>query len=112
MSLGVQWVVDCYGCDATTLDDPKRIGAALDAVVTAIGVTVLERRIHRFTPQGVSGFFLLAQSHLAIHTWPERGYAAIDLFTCGVDPQPEEAWRDFAAAAGASNVNWTRIERG
>ena len=70
------------------------------------GATIVESVFHRFQPHGVSGVVVIAESHLAIHTWPEHGYAAVDFFTCGADI---DYWRahDFlkkAFAAGDSEV--------
>ena len=74
--------------DATNLDDPAAIDATLcEAAVTA-GATILHSHFHHFTPNGgVSGVIVLAESHISIHTWPERNFAAVDVFMCGAcDP--------------------------
>ncbi|AQS87794.1 S-adenosylmethionine decarboxylase proenzyme [Neoasaia chiangmaiensis NBRC 101099] len=74
--------------DATNLDDPSKIDATLcEAAVTA-GATILHSHFHHFTPNGgVSGVIVLAESHISIHTWPERNFAAVDVFMCGAcDP--------------------------
>jgi S-adenosylmethionine decarboxylase proenzyme len=61
------------------------------AAASQSGVTVLGESFHRFSPQGVSGVLIIAESHFTIHTWPEHGYAAADIFTCGTTVQPEKA---------------------
>jgi len=61
------------------------------AAAVGCGATVLGESFHRFSPQGVSGVLIIAESHLTIHTWPEHGYAAADIFTCGTTVQPEKA---------------------
>ncbi|GAB6855638.1 adenosylmethionine decarboxylase [Asaia astilbis] len=74
--------------DAKNLDDPASIDATLcEAAVTA-GATILHSHFHHFTPNGgVSGVIVLAESHISIHTWPERNFAAVDVFMCGAcDP--------------------------
>ncbi|CAI9120206.1 adenosylmethionine decarboxylase [Brytella acorum] len=74
--------------DATNLDDPAKIDATLcEAAVTA-GATILHSHFHHFSPNGgVSGVIVLAESHISIHTWPERNFAAVDVFMCGAcDP--------------------------
>ncbi len=78
---GTHLLVDLWG--ARDLDDPAAIDRALRACAEASGATVLGADLHRFQPNGVSGVLLLAESHISIHTWPERGFAALDLFMCG-----------------------------
>ena len=78
---GPHLLVDLWG--ARDLDDPAAIERALRACAEASGATVLGGDLHRFQPNGVSGVLLLAESHISIHTWPERGFAALDLFMCG-----------------------------
>ncbi len=86
---GVHFLVDFYECDAAVLDNLKIVEAALCAASNAIGSKIVARAFHRYTPQGVTGVLVIEESHLAIHTWPETGYAAMDIFTCGdLDPRP------------------------
>jgi len=69
------------------LDDEARIQRAFRECVVASGATLLHIHTHRFTPQGVSGVAVLAESHISVHTWPEIGYGAFDVFMCGdADP--------------------------
>ena len=83
---GTHLLVDLWG--ATNLDDPQHIDAALRESAIISGATILHSHFHHFSPNGgVSGVVVLAESHISIHTWPERNFAAIDLFMCGVcDP--------------------------
>lgn len=83
---GLHLLVDLWG--ASRLDDPKHIDAALRDAALIAGATILHSHFHHFTPNGgVSGVVVLAESHISIHTWPERDFAAIDLFMCGAcDP--------------------------
>ncbi|MBE9609238.1 adenosylmethionine decarboxylase [Chitinilyticum piscinae] len=82
--LGRHLIADFHGCDAALLADPQYIAAALEAAALAGRATVLQRHFHHFGPQqGVTGMLLLMESHISIHSWPEHGYAAIDLFMCG-----------------------------
>lgn len=81
--LGHQLLLDLSGVASARLDDPQRLRAALVSAASAAGATVVEERFHHFSPHGVSGVVVLAESHLAIHTWPELGTAAVDVFTCG-----------------------------
>ena len=110
--LGVQWTADLYGCDAALLDDQERIGAFLLEAAEVAGATVLSSHLHRFAPQGVSGVVVIAESHIAIHTWPEHGYAALDLFSCGDHLRAEQGIRRLAERVGAVRVECKRHLRG
>ena len=76
--------------DGTGLDDEARIAQAFRDCVDECGATLLLIHTHKFSPQGVSGVAVLAESHISVHTWPENGYAAFDIFMCG-DAEPEKA---------------------
>lgn len=79
---GFHLIADLEGC--VGLDDPVLIERAMRAAVAAAGVTLLDVRLHHFGPQqGVTGVALLAESHISIHSWPQQGYAAVDIFLCG-----------------------------
>ena len=84
---GSHLLVDLWG--ATNLDDPEVIDRALREAAITAGATILHGHFHHFTPNGgVSGVLVLAESHISIHTWPERDFAAIDVFMCGkCDPR-------------------------
>jgi len=73
--------------DGTGLDDEARIQNAFREIVDVCGATLLHIHTHKFSPQGVSGVAVLAESHISVHTWPEIGYGAFDVFMCG-DAQP------------------------
>jgi S-adenosylmethionine decarboxylase len=82
---GVHLIVDLHG--ATGLDDIDLIEATLRRCVDAARATLLHIHLHHFQPNGVSGVAVLAESHISIHTWPDAGYAAVDIFMCGkADP--------------------------
>lgn len=79
---GSHLIIDLW--DAENLDDRDRIERALVDAVEAAGATLLHIHLHRFTEGGgISGVAVLAESHISVHTWPERGYAAFDVFMCG-----------------------------
>jgi len=83
---GTHLLIDLWG--ATQLDDPGHIDEALREAAIIAGATILHSHFHHFTPNGgVSGVVVLAESHISIHTWPERNFAAVDIFMCGAcDP--------------------------
>jgi S-adenosylmethionine decarboxylase len=94
------------------LSDVDGIATMMVQAAKAARATVMESAFHRFEPQGVSGTVILAESHLSIHTWPERGYAAMDFYTCGDHTDPWLACRHAAQALDARSVLTTEIKRG
>lgn len=110
--LGVHWTSDLYGCDADALDDVARIESYMLEAARVANATVISSQFHKFAPQGVSGVVVIAESHLAIHTWPERGYAALDVFTCGDTIQAEEGFRWLANRFHATRMESNRQVRG
>src|SRR5262249_46947132 len=102
-TLGRQLVAEYYACDPVLLDDAEHLRGILLAAAERIGARIIGETFHRFPTGGVSGTLVIAESHLSIHTWPEGGYAAVDLFTCGgLDPRPgfELIGHELAAASG------------
>lgn len=82
-SLGQQMVLDLFDCATPHFNDIAWVRATLRNTATNAGATVVTDAFHAFSPYGISGVVVIAESHLAIHTWPEHQYAAIDIFTCG-----------------------------
>ena len=71
------------GCPVELLDDPEHIRMLLYKTVKMCGANLLDLNVHKFEPQGVTGFAMISESHISIHTWPEKGIAVCDVFTCG-----------------------------
>jgi S-adenosylmethionine decarboxylase proenzyme len=107
---GTHLLVECRDCNREALNDALALEKALRAAARAIGATVLSATFHAFFPHGVTGVLLLAESHLSIHTWPEHGYAAVDLFTCG-EGDPRAALPVLREALGCE-LSWQAVERG
>ena len=104
---GMHLLVDIW--DASQLDDPDHIDAVLREAATAASATILHSHFHNFTGGGVSGVLVLAESHISIHTWPERNFAAIDIFMCGAcDPYRSLPVIERAFAAGHLDVSEQR----
>jgi len=86
---GLHLIIDLW--EAEGLDDKERIEKAMRDAVEAAGATLLHIHLHTFSPNGgVSGVAVLAESHISVHTWPEKGYAAFDVFMCG-NAEPKKA---------------------
>ena len=99
-------------CDKEVLNDVAFLKGVLRAAASECGATVLGESFHRFSPQGVSGVMVIAESHLFIHTWPEYGYVAADIFTCGNSVQPEKAAQTLIRKLGAKSHSIVEIQRG
>lgn len=109
--LGTHLIVDAWQAPADLLNDPERIRRALMDGIAAGEATLIDLCVHQFSPHGVTATATLAESHIAIHTWPEHGYFAADLFFCGAG-KPEEALRILKTALQAKEVNIQEITRG
>lgn len=83
MSKGRHLILDLYDCDQQLLDDYDGLQQMLETALQMSNATILRIIGEKFKPQGVTLLALLAESHASIHTWPELGYVAIDLYTCG-----------------------------
>lgn len=107
---GRHFIVDFYG--ASFLDQEATIETALVNAAQAAGAVLLHLHIHKFSCEGgVTGVALLAESHISVHTWPEQGYAAFDVFMCG-DAKPEQAVELLRQVFQPTNVSLQEIRRG
>ena len=111
-SLGKQIVAEFYHCPEGRLEDPVLVEQAMLEAARCSGATVVTRAFHQFSPHGVSGVVVIAESHFAIHTWPEYGYAAVDLFTCGDTVCARRAFEHLRSALGAAQVSTMELRRG
>jgi len=109
-ALGRQLVVEFWGCQGN-LDSPELIKKTLEEAVQKAKAFLLDIKIHRFQPHGISGVAVIAESHISIHTWPEYGYAAVDVFTCG-NTNPEAAVEHIRQVLKPQRVKALRIQRG
>ncbi len=106
---GVHLIVDLHG--AQRLNDIDHIEATLRRCIEAARATLLHIHLHHFQPSGVSGVAVLAESHISIHTWPEAGYAALDIFMCG-SAEPDNCIPVLREAFSAKRVDVNEILRG
>jgi len=109
-ALGRQFVVEFWGCKGN-LNSPELIRQTLEEAVQKAKAFLLDIRVHPFEPQGISGVAIIAESHLSIHSWPEYGYAAVDVFTCG-DTDAEAAIEHIRQVLKPEKVELVEIKRG
>ena len=110
-NIGRHCILELYQCDHAKLNDEAFIRTTITSSAKVAGATLMNLVTHSFKPQGVTGLALLAESHISIHTWPEIGYAAIDVFTCGDHTMPEKACKLFFKDFLAKNFSFKNIAR-
>ncbi len=110
--LGRQILVDLYDCDTDCLNHVEVIKTILIEVADSINTNVIDSSFHEFSPCGVSGVLIISESHIAIHTWPELGFAAVDVFTCGDRLNPDLIQSEFGRRFGAKRSEKQIIYRG
>ena len=111
-ALGRHFLLELKDCDRDLLNDLDKLKRLLKDAATECGAEILGDSFHRFSPQGVSGVVIIAESHLFIHTWPEHGYAAVDIFTCGTRVKPEIALQILINKLGSKNQVVIEMQRG
>jgi S-adenosylmethionine decarboxylase len=111
-TFGEHYLVDLHGCDPMTIESVQPTEEALLNAATRCGSTIIQHHFHQFSPHGVTGIILIAESHISVHTWPENGFAAVDIFTSGQNMKPEVAIAILEDAFRAERVNVKCITRG
>jgi S-adenosylmethionine decarboxylase proenzyme len=110
-AVGRHLIVEMWNCKPSYLANVNRIRRAMIHAAALVGNTVIDSMFHEFQPWGITGILLLAESHMSVHTWPERSYAAFDMFSCGsADPAP--AFDYIAANLGCVDWSMIKLERG
>lgn len=110
--LGRHVLAEICGCDFGILNDINKVEEIMVNAALEAGAEVRECVFHKFSPQGVSGVVVISESHLAIHTWPELGYAAVDVFTCGERVNPWDACNYLTDHFSAKNMTAKEMKRG
>lgn len=108
---GIHYLIDLQGCKEELLRDKELLTTAMETAANNAGATIVETLIHQFSPHGLSGVVVIAESHLAIHTWPEQNYAAIDIFTCGNVDIAQQIYINIKKTFAPKKHNLTKVER-
>lgn len=111
-SLGRHILVEYFNCSSEVLNDVIMIENAMVKASEAAGAIVINSTFHHFSPFGVSGVVVIEESHLAVHTWPEYKYAALDLFTCGENVDPWTSYEFLKEAFKAESGSSLEMLRG
>lgn len=110
--LGRHILVEYYNCDKEILKNNEKIEKYMKQAALEAKATIVQSVFHLFNPWGVSGAVIISESHLTIHTWPEYGYAAVDLFTCGDTVNPWDAFDYLSHALKAEKTETMEFPRG
>lgn len=110
--LGRHILAEFYNCDKDILNDHALIEKYMNEAATEAKATIVKSVFHLFNPWGVSGVVVIQESHLTIHTWPEYGYAAVDLFTCGDEVDPWIAFDYLKEKLKAEKTETQEVPRG
>ena len=111
-SLGKHLIIELFQCDRGILNDLKTLEYQMLEAVELSGATIIQPFFHQFSPHGVTGVVVVAESHFAIHTWPEYGYCALDIFTCGEQIKAHEALEYLKRNLKAETVSVMETKRG
>lgn len=110
-SLGSHFLAELFGCTIEIINNVELVEEHMKISATLSGATIVQSVFHTFSPYGVSGVVIVEESHLAVHTWPEHGYVAIDFFSCG-DLNCKAAISNLSNRFGAQRIETKKIERG
>ncbi|UCG13911.1 MAG: adenosylmethionine decarboxylase [Deltaproteobacteria bacterium] len=111
-SLGRHLIIELFQCDSAILDDLQTLEHRLLEAVKLSGATIIQPFFHQFSPHGITGIVVVAESHFAMHTWPEYGYCAVDIFTCGEHIEAHEALDYLKKNLKAASVSVMETKRG
>lgn len=111
-ALGQHWLVEFRGCLPGIIQEVSDVEKIMRTAAAVAEAHIVSGHFHQFNPYGVSGVLVIQESHLTIHTWPEHGYAAVDIFTCSPELKVREAIRQLELDFGAEMVEMKMLERG
>ena len=111
-SLGTHLLLELKACNSKALNDLKKVQDIMVSAAKEVKATIVDVSFHKFSPFGISGVVVIAESHLSIHTWPEYGYAAVDIFTCGPVIKPEVAAQFLIQRFGSKDPSIVEMKRG
>jgi S-adenosylmethionine decarboxylase len=111
-ALGYHILLEFYNCDKKALNSRKHVESALMEAARRSKAHIVQSVFHQFNPHGVSGVVVISESHFSVHTWPEYGYAAIDLFSCGESIDYKAAMKVLTEKLKSKHVTSIALQRG
>ena len=110
--LGLHILMEFHECSFKVLDDLELLEREVNQAAKISKATIIKSVFHQFSPQGVTGVVVVAESHLAIHTWPEHGYAAVDFFTCNLTMDYHKAYDHLVEILSSKRHTYRSVKRG
>lgn len=111
-ALGTHLLVELKDCDSEAIKSLDKVRDTLVSAAKRAQATIVDVSFHEFSPFGISGMVVIAESHISIHTWPEYAYAALDIFTCGDQIDPEVVASHIIESFNCKNPSVTEVKRG
>ena len=111
-ALGTHLLIELRDCNPEILKSLEKVRKILVSAAKEAKATIINNSFHEFNPFGISGVVVIAESHLTVHTWPEYGYAAVDIFTCGDIIKPERAVSYLVKKFDCKNPSIVEMKRG
>jgi len=111
-SLGNHLIIELYECHRDVINDAQMVEEKLKEAVRVSGANMVQSVIHEFNPHGISGVIVIEESHFSVHTWPEYGYCALDIFTCGDEIDYHSALQYLKSEFQAKSMAVTELKRG
>ncbi len=111
MHLGTHYLAEFFDCDRIRINDLALVESVMIEATEWSGARIIKSMFHQFSPHGISGVIVIEESHFAFHSWPEHGYAAVDLFSCA-DFDYRAALTHIRENIGAGSHSVTRVKRG
>jgi S-adenosylmethionine decarboxylase len=108
---GIHLAMECAGCRGDLLVDPTLLEDTMIDCAREAGATVVDSLVHSYNPAGLSGVVVIAESHLAVHTWPKIGYASFDIYTCGQRQLAQDIARNLLEKFAPARISRTILER-
>ncbi len=112
MAVGVHIIADFYGCPRELLSRAETLKRIFEESARYAGVTLIGARYHQFEPEGATGILLLAESHIAFHTWPEHGLVTLDVYTCGDPKEADNVYEFLIKALKPKRIKFIKLPRG
>jgi len=109
---GIHFLLEFFGCDANELDSVSFWENIFSEAIAESDVTLLNKHFYRFEPHGITGYLLLSASHISIHTWPEYGYVACDVFSCGGEEETKGIVKYIKMSLRHGKIRTRRLKRG
>ena len=110
-SKGLHFIIDIRGLSFEVLNSEEKLNSIFEKAINLGKMTLLDKKIHKFNPQGLTGFYLLAESHCSFHTWPEDGTITIDLFSCGDRNLTKKSAKFIVDSFDSQNINIRKFNR-